>query len=193
MIPTIQDTKEIIKNSKHVKIDIKETILKTITAGWMEENFFVLSIDGDYIFDLMELEGISDEYFNFINKKIESDGIYITIGYACPDSATDDNIIEYEIDRLDEAEICYTGICTWKDDVTLVLPCDRYIVGNMITDYGIVVSKKNGEYTIDFSFNDNITFGHARGYREISSIENKLNEPLHRMLIKLMAKGIIIK
>ena len=197
MIPTIDETKEIISKTQHVNIDVKETILKTISSEWMEENYFVSSLDGDYLFDLMEFEEVeynflSDEYFNYINSKISEEGIYIALAYACEECAGD-NPIYYETENVDEYGMEITGACTWKDDVTLVFPYNQYYTGNMVTDYGIVVSKKDDEYTIDYSFNDNVTFGHAMGYREISSIENKLNQPLHRMLIKLMSEAIILK
>lgn len=197
MIPTIDETKEIIKKTEHVNIDVKETILKTVTSGWMEENYFVSSIEGDYLFDLMEVEEVeynflSDDYFDYINSKISYEGIYIALAYAC-EECSGDNEINYQTEDLEGEDIEYTGICTWKDDVTLVFPYNQYYTGNMVTDYGIVVSKKDDEYTIDYSFNDNVTFGHAMGYREISSIENKLNQPLHRMLIKLMSEAIILK
>lgn len=195
MIPTIDETKEIIKKTQHINIDVKETILKTISSEWMEENYFVSSLDGDYLFDLMEFEEVeynflSDEYFDYINSKISEEGIYIALAYACGECAGD-NVIYYETGNLDEDDIEYTGICTWKEDVTLAFPYDKYCVGDMVTDYGIVVYKTGNEYTIDYSFNDNITFGHSMGYRKISSIEHKLNEPLHRMLIKLISEAII--
>ena len=196
MIPTIDETKEIISKTQHTNVDVKETILKTISSEWMEENYFVSSIDGDYLFDLMEVEEVeynflSDEYFDYINSKICEEGIYIALAYACEECAGD-NPIYYETENLDEDDVEYTGACTWKENITLAFPYDKYCLGDMETDYGIVVSKKDDEYIIDYSFNDRITFGHAMGYRKISSIENKLNEPLHRMLIKLMSEAIIL-
>ena len=186
IIPTIEEVKEIIKNTKHANIDVEETILKTVRSGWMEENYFVSLTDGNYLFDAMEVENIEynflgEGYFEFINEKIEDDGIYIALGYATPENGGCVNPKEGEEG---------TGICTWKDDMDICLPEDA-ILGDMTTDYGIQVFKKDGEFEIIFSFNDSITFGHAMGYREISSIENQLDEPLHRILIKMMRDAII--
>lgn len=188
IIPTIEEAKEIIKNTKHANIDVKETIFKTVRSGWMEENYFVSLTDGNYLFDAMEMEDIEynflgEGYFEFINEKIEDDGIYIALGYATPENGGCVNPKEGEEG---------TGICTWKDDMDICLPEDA-ILGDMTTDYGIQVFKKDDEFEIIFSFNDSITFGHAMGYRKISSIENQLDEPLHRILIKMMRDAIIFE
>ena len=44
MIPTIDETKQIIENTKHANIDIKETISKTVKAGWIDSNYYVLTL-----------------------------------------------------------------------------------------------------------------------------------------------------
>ena len=197
MIPTIDETKDIIKKTEHVNIDVKETISKTIGLEMIDSDYFVSSVEGDPIFDVMELEDVeydflSDEYFDYLDKKINGEGIYILLGYACPDNNSD-NVIEYEVVDNGEEYVDYSGVLTWNNNVLLALPEDKYYTGDMVTDYGIVVNKTGDEYTIDYSFNDNIHYGHGMGYREISSIENKLDEPLHRILIKLMSEAIIVK
>lgn len=186
IVPTVEEINWIIKNTKNASIDIKETILSTVTSGWMEENYFVSTIDGSYIFDVMQLEDVeynflSDEYFEFINSKLD-EGIYIALGYACGDCGSESDIDGEE----------GTIVSTWKVDVEFSLPEDG-ILGDMETDYGIQVFKKDDNYEIIFSFNDSIRFGHAMGYRKISSIENELDEPLHRALIKLMNDAIVLK
>ena len=186
IVPTVEEVKEIIKSTSNENINIKETILNATASEWMEENYFVSSVDGNYIFDVMEAENLdynflSDEYFEFINNLLE-EGIYIALGYACEECGRESNI---------EGEIG-TGVIVGQDNIKLSLPEDA-IIGDMETDYGIQVFKKDGQYEIIFSFNDSISYGHALGYREISSIEDKLEEPLHRVLIKLMNDAIILE
>ena len=186
IVPTVEEVKEIIKSTSNENINIKETILNATASEWMEENYFVSSVDGNYIFDVMEAENLdynflSDEYFEFINNLLE-EGIYIALGYACEECGRESNI---------EGEIG-TGVIVGQDNIKLSLPEDA-IIGDMETDYGIQVFKKDGQYEIIFSFNDSISYGHAMGYREISSIEDKLEEPLHRVLIKLMNDAIILE
>ena len=96
IIPTIEEVKEIIKNTKHANIDVKETILKTVRSGWMEENYFVSLTDGNYLFDAMESEDIeynflAEDYFDYINEKIQDEGIYIALGYADPENGGCEN------------------------------------------------------------------------------------------------------
>ena len=186
IVPTVEEVKEIIKSTSNESINIKETILNATASEWMEENYFVSSVDGNYIFDVMEAENLdynflSDEYFEFINNILE-EGIYIALGYACEECGRESNI---------EGEIG-TGVIVGQDNIKLSLPEDA-IIGDMETDYGIQVFKKDGQYETIFSFNDSISYGHAMGYREISSIEDKLEEPLHRVLIKLMNNAIIFE
>lgn len=186
IVPTVDEINRIIKNTKNANIDVEETIHSTVTSGWMDENYFVSTIDGSYIFDVMQSEDVeydflSDEYFEFIEDKLD-EGIYIALGYACWECGSESDI---------EGEQG-TSVCTWRDDVELSLPEDA-ILGDMETDYGIQVFKKDDKYEIIFSFNDSIRYGHAMGYRKISSIENELDEPLHRVLIKLMNDAIVLK
>ena len=73
MIPTIDETKEIIKKTKHANIDIKETISKTVKSGWMDSNYYILTPSGAWLPDVFEDEGLeyellSDSYFDYINK-----------------------------------------------------------------------------------------------------------------------------
>ena len=187
VIPTNNEVKEIIKKTKHAQIDVEETICMTVRSGWMDENYFVSQTDGNYLFDIMNIEDVeydflSDEYFDFINEKLEEEGIYIALAYACPECGS-------EAENEDEEG---TSVCTWSRDVELSLPKDS-LLGNMETDYGIQVFKKDGKFETIFSFNDSITYGHAMGYRKISSIEDKLDEPLHRVLISLMYDSIIFE
>ena len=185
MIPTINEIEEIINNTKFANVDVKETILKTVQSDWMDENYFVSDSYGEYICDLMEFDDLkydflSDSYFEFINEKLDEDGIYIALGYACP---------QYNIENQSEKRTC---VSTCIDNIQLSLPKDS-IIGDDTADYGIQIIKKDENYEVIFSFNDNITYGHAMGYRKISSIEDKLDEPLHRVLIKAMNDVIIFK
>lgn len=186
-IPTIEEIEKIIKKTKNTQIDVEETIRMTVRSGWMDENYFVSQTDGNYLFDVMNIEDVeydflSDEYFDFINEKLEEEGIYIALAYACPECGS-------EAENKDEEG---TGVCTWSRNVELSLPKGS-LLGDMETDYGIQVFKKDGKFETIFSFNDSITYGHAMGYRKISSIEDKLDEPLHRVLIKLINDAIIFE
>ena len=183
IVPTIEEAEEIINKTKHAKINIDNTILATERSGWMESDYFVLLADGTYLIDAIESED-EDEYIDeseFIENNLE-EGIYIALAYACPENGSTSDI---------EGENG-TGIITWKDNKEYSLPEDC-ILGHMEDDYGILVVKKDDEFEITFSINESFRYGPGFGYRKISSIEDKLEEPLHRALIKIMYDAIIFE
>ena len=183
IVPTVEEVKEIINKTKHAKINIDNTILATERSGWMESDYFVLLADGTYLIDAIESE-YENEYVDdseFIENNLE-EGIYIALAYACPECGSTSDIVGEE----------GTGVSTWKDNKEYSLPEDC-ILGHMEDDYGILVSKKDDEFEITFSINESFRYGPGFGYRKISSIEDKLEEPLHRALIKIMYDAIIFE
>ena len=183
IVPTIEEVEEIINKTKHSKINIDDTILATKRCGWMENDYFVLLADGTYLIDAIESED-EEEYiddFEFIENNLE-EGIYIALAYACPECGSTSDIDGEK----------GTGVSTWKDNNVYSLPEDS-ILGHMEDDYGILVSKKDDEFEITFSINESFRYGPGFGYRKISSIEDKLEEPLHRALIKIMYDAIIFE
>ena len=87
MIPTIDEIKEIIKNTEHANIDIEKTISNTIKSGWMHEDYFVLNPYNCLISDMIEDDGLeyerlSEDYFNYVYKILDDEGIYIALAYA---------------------------------------------------------------------------------------------------------------
>lgn len=183
IVPTVEEVEEIIKKTKHAKINIDNTILATERSGWMEDDYFVLLADGTYLIDAMEYEDEDEDIdeFEFIENNLE-EGIYIALAYACPDNGSTSDI---------DGENG-TGVCSWKDNKEYSLPEDC-ILGHMEDDYGILVVKKDDEFEITFSINESFRYGPGFGYRKISSIEDKLEEPLHRALIKIMYDVIIFE
>lgn len=197
MIPTIDETKQIIENTKHANIDIKETISKTVKAGWIDSNYYVLTPSGAWLPDVFEDEGLkyellSDSYFEYIDKLIDEDGIYIALAYAT-EEAYSDTIIKYGVDDEDiEEDECFgCGICTWKEDITLYVPAELEI-GDDESDYGILITKKDEKLEITFAYNESVRFGHGMGYNKIYSIEDKFDTG-HMLLMKLISEAIVLK
>lgn len=197
MIPTIDETKQIIENTKHTNIDIKETISKTVKAGWIDSNYYVLTPSGAWLPDVFEDEGLkyellSDSYFEYIDKLIDEDGIYIALAYAT-EEAYSDTIIKYGVDDEDiEEDECFgCGICTWKEDITLYVPAELEI-GDDESDYGILITKKDEKLEITFAYNESVRFGHGMGYNKIYSIEDKFDTG-HMLLMKLISEAIVLK
>lgn len=195
MIPTIDETKEIIKNTKYANIDIKETISKTVKSGWMDSNYYILTPSGEWLPDVFEDEGLeyellSDSYFDYINKMINDDGVYIALAYAT-EEAYSDNIIKYGVEDIDDEDTYGCGIETWKDNVTLFVP-DEIEIADDESDYGILIIKNDEKFEITFAYNESIRFSHGMGYNKIYSIEDKLDTG-HMLIMKLIRDAIVLK
>lgn len=198
MIPTIDETKAIITNTKHAHIDIKETISKTVKAGWKNSDYYVLTpdaLDLPYAFEDegLKYEFLSDSYFDYINKMIDNEGVYIALAYVT-DEYCGDNIIQYgveNIDDIDDDEIFYYEIETWKGSITLVVPAELEIADEY-SDYGILITKENEKLKITFAHNESVRYGPGMGHNEIHSIEDNLDTG-HMLIMKMISDSIVLK
>ena len=101
-------------------INIKETIEKAATAGYLgEKHFYCTAIeDGGLTHTVPEILGdryksipLDNLYYDIISKSLDFDGIYISLGYCgtnlnIPDEEFNE-IIEYDDYDLDEDELEY--------------------------------------------------------------------------------------
>lgn len=200
MIPTIDEIKEIIEKTKHVDIDIKQTISSTIKSGWMGEDYFVLGrynefLPNEFIDEGLEYELLSDSYFDYVYKMLDDDGIYIALAYASDNGVSmDSETIKHNTEGLDEDEIFYSGICTWRKEVALELPEESLATAAIdeYSDYGIIVIRKEGKFEITYAYNEYENYGPG-GSQSIHEIENELENPVYRLVIKLMSEAIVLK
>lgn len=115
------DTLEIAKKLENAdNIDIKETIEKAATAGYLgEKHFYCTAIeDGGITHTVPEILGdryksipLDNLYYDIISKSLDFDGIYISLGYCAsnlniPDDEYDE-ILEYDDYDLEEDELEY--------------------------------------------------------------------------------------
>ena len=200
MIPTIDEIKEIIKNTEHANIDIEKTISNTIKSGWMHEDYFVLNPYNCLISDMIEDDGLeyerlSEDYFNYVYKILDDEGIYIALAYASEEEAgVDDKIIKHNVEYLDEDEILYARIITWNNGIDLELPEESVATAAIDehSDYGILVIRKEGKYKISYAYNEYKNYGPG-GSQSIHGIEDELENPVYRLVIKLMSEAIVLK
>lgn len=96
----------------------------------------------------LEYEFLSKEYFDFINKCVETGeygDVYIALAYA-NELMVDGDELKYHIDGVDENLISSTGISTGLDVKTLLFNInDDIICGSTNEDYGILIKKIDGE------------------------------------------------
>ena len=188
---------EIIGKVKGCKVDVKSTIEKTISSHYMHDDFFVEIIGEGTIYDLrtfdgFDLELLSDEFFEFIDSKLE-DGIYISLAYANPENAGNDKVYEFEVENIDNDYCEISGISTWKDSADLLVREDRGLdIGDLESDFGIELYKKGDLMDVTFSWRGRKCWGPGCPI-EICSIEDELHQPLNHLVIKMMHDAIIFE
>lgn len=190
-----EEIKEIINKVKNCNVDVKSTIEKTISSQYMDEDFYIELFDEgtiDYLrqFDNFDLELPSDAFFDFINSKLE-EGIYISLAKASPEDTGNNKIFEYNVDDVDEDYLERTGIITWNDGADLLVNLsDGLFIGNMESDFGIELYKKEDSMQLTFCWRGRKCDGPGCPV-DIYSIEDELNEPLYYLAIKMMYNAII--
>ena len=200
MIPTIGEVKEIIENTKHANIDIKQTISSTVKSGWMGEDYFVLGpynefLPNEFIDEGLEYELLSDSYFEYIYKMIDDEGVYIALAYATDEGVFGDSeTIKHNVEGLDEDEIFYAGITTWYTGIGLELPEESLATAAIDehSDYGILVIRKEGKTEITYAYNEYKNYGPG-GSQSIHEIEDELENPVYRLVIRLVSEAIVLK
>lgn len=112
---------EVVKIAKKIEdandIDIKRTIEKATTAGYLGEKHFYCTVieDGGMTHPVPEIFGdisksmpLDNLYFDIISKALDHDGIYISLGYCITNLIVPDEecreIIEYDDYGLEEDE-----------------------------------------------------------------------------------------
>ena len=197
--------KKIISKTKNSSVNVEETIMNTISSDFMLRDAYVeIETGGAFgqIKHYMEEEGLkyeflSNEYFDFIEKCIESDeygDIYIALAYANEENVGCGEKLEYHIEGIDEDLIWSTGISTWRDEKTLIFNYDDPVIfGSINEDYGILIKKVNGKNVAIFGNRD--VHGCYGPYAPIyfKSIEDQLDEPLYQILIEMMHDAIIFE
>ena len=112
---------EIAQSIEHAdNIDIKKTIEKATTAGYLGEEHFYCTVieEGGITHTVPEILGdryksqpLDNLYYDIISKALDLDGIYISLGYCnsniqIPDEECDE-IIEYDEYELEEDDYYY--------------------------------------------------------------------------------------
>ncbi|MBE6508209.1 MAG: hypothetical protein E7Z77_02220 [Methanobrevibacter sp.] len=196
-------------------IDIKETIEKAATAGYLgEKHFYCTAIeDGGITHTVPEILGdryksipLDNLYYDIISKSLDFDGIYISLGYCTayfniPDEECSE-IIEYDDYDLDDDEYDYlieycliaaSGIKKFR------IYAEEGISGHERTeDVGLIVNIIDGEYKAYFALRSTdqcmsifrvIPFGAEYPKEHPLSFRN----PINKLLIEMIDETIVLK
>ena len=215
MIPD-EEVLEIAKRMENANnIDIKETIEKAATAGYLgEKHFYCTAIeDGGFIHTVPEILGdryksqpLDNLYYDIISKSLDLDGIYISLGYCnsnfnIPDEDCSE-IIEYDDYDLDDDEYEYlveysliTADCIKKFRVYAEEGISAH---NYTEDVGLMINIFDGDYKAYFALRSTdqcmssfrvIPFSTDYPKEHPLSFKN----PINKILIEMIDKTIILR
>lgn len=194
----IKFIKQIIETTKHLDIDIEETISRTMEIGWIEDDYIVWGGNDTPLPRLFELRGLEyepfeDSYWDGLNQVLDEMGIYIVLAFAT-EGVRSDSVFKYNTDGLDEEDIFYADIRTWGLNSNLELPKDSPATRNIDSrdDYGILLTRDEGKLEINYAYNEYNPAGPC-GYKSIREIEDELENPVFRCLIFSMLGAIVPK
>ncbi|MBE6499323.1 MAG: hypothetical protein E7Z80_02070 [Methanobrevibacter thaueri] len=216
MIPSDSEILKITEKIEHAgNIDIKKTIEKTATAGYLGEKHFYCTVieEGgmthtvpEILGDLHKTQPLDNLYFDIISKALDHDGIYISLAYTSANLILPDEncekIIEYDDYDLDEDELEYmveyaliTADNVWKFKIY----AEEGIAGHERTeDVGLMINIIDGEYKAYFALRS--TDQCMSSFRVLPFSKNyqkehplSLKNPINKLLIKMIDENIVLK
>lgn len=159
---------EIAEKLESADIDIKKTIEKATTAGYLGEKHFYCTVieEGGMTHTVPEILGdryksipLDNLYYDIISKALDHDGIYISLAYCSanillPDENCDE-IVEYDDYELEEDEYEYLieyGLISADCIKKFKIYAEEGIAGHQPTeDIGIMTNIIDGEYKTYFA------------------------------------------
>ena len=206
---------EIAKNLETANIDIKKTIEKATTAGYLGEKHFyctVIEYGGlthtvpEILGDRYKSQPLDNVYFDIISKALDLDGIYISLAYCNPNlnipDEDCDEIIEYDEYELEEDDYSYLmQYCLISADKVkkFKIYAEEGISGHEPTeDIGIMTNIINGEYEAYFALRTTDLCMSSFKVIPLSDDYSKehplsFKNPINKLLIEMIDETIILK
>ncbi len=202
-----------IKNANN--LDIKKTIEKASTAGYLGEEHFYCTVieEGGMTHMVPEILGdryksmkLDNLYFDIISKALDHEGIYISLGYCAshliiPDSECS-QIIEYDDYDLNEDEYEYLMdyfLITADDVKKFSVYGEEGIAGHdRIEDVGLMVNIIDSNYKAYFALRSTdqcMSSFRVLPFSEKYQKEHPLSlfNPINKILIEMIDKTIVLK
>ena len=207
---------DIVNRLKHAdNIDIKKTIEKAATAGYLGEKHFYCTVieDGGMTHTVPEILGnryksqpLDNLYFDIISKALDLDGIYISLAYCnpnlkIPDSECDE-IIEYDEYDLEEDDYYYLmeySLITSDSVKKFKVYQEEGISGhNPTEDFGLMINIIENEYKAYFALRStDLCMSSFRilplnmDYPKEHPLSFK--NPINKILIEMIDETIVLK
>ena len=196
-------------------IDIKRTIEKAATAGYLGEKHFYCTVieEGGMTHTVPEILGdpynsqpLDNLYFDIISKALDHDGIYISLAYSTSSLMIPDDdcneIIEYEDYDLDEGELEYLveyALITTDSVKKFKLYAEEGIADHKRTeDVGMMINIIDGEYKAYFALRSTDQCMSSFRVMPFSADYQKehplsMKNPINKLLIEMIAETIVLK
>jgi len=206
---------EIANKLKTANINIKKTIEKAATAGYLGEKHFyctVIEYGGlthtipEILGDRYKSQPLDNVYYDIISKALDLDGIYISLAYCNPNLKISDEdcdeIIEYDDYELEEDDYYYLmQYCLISADKIkkFKIYAEEGISGHDPTeDIGIMTNIINGEYqayfalrTTDLCMSSFKVIPLSDDYPKEHPLSFK--NPINKLLIEMIDNAIVLK
>ena len=214
----IEQTREIIEKIENVDMDIKKTIEKATTAGYLGESHFYCTVIDEQFFthSVPEILGdrtrsmeLDNNYFDIISKALDKDGIFISLAYCSPYIAIPPEFVdetveydEYDLDLESEDEedlyMMEYAMITADSQKVFKIYAEEGIAGHGRTeDIGLMVKIIDGEYKTYFAVRTAdlcMSSLSVMPLREEYPKEHQLSikNPINRMLIEMINDTIVL-
>lgn len=210
---------EVLKIAERIEdannIDIKETIEKASTAGYLGEEHFYCTVieEGGLTHMVPEIFGdmhksmkLDNLYFDIISKALDHEGIYISLGYCATNLLIQDDkcseIIEYDDYDLDEDEYEYMmeyALITADDLKKFRVYAEEGIAGHeRMEDVGLIINIIDGDYKAYFALRS--TDQCMSSFRVLPFTDRypkehplSLMNPINKILIEMIDRTIVRK
>lgn len=212
----IDKTLEIVKRIEDANnIDIKKTIEKAATAGYLGEEHFYCTVieEGGLTHTVPEILGdpyksqpLDNLYFDIISKALDHDGIYISLGYCTSNLFIPDEecgeIIEYDDYDLEEDEYEYMveyALITADGVKKFKVYAEEGISGHERTeDVGLMINIFDGDYKAYFALRSTDQCMSSFRILPFSLDYQKehplsLKNPINQILIRMIDETIVLK
>ena len=195
-------------------IDIKKTIEKAATAGYLGEEHFYCTVieDGGLTHTVPEILGdryksqpLDNLYFDIISKSLDLDGIYISLGYCASNLIIPEEecseIIEYDDYDLDEDEYEYLveyNLITADSVKKFRVYAEEGIASHEITeDVGLIINIIEKEYKAYFALRSTDQCMSSFRVLPFSTKYQKehplsFKNPLNKILIEMINETIVL-
>lgn len=209
------EVQAIVRDIEHANIDIKKTIEKAATAGYLAEDqaYCTVMETGDYTQFVSNVLGdnypkieLDNFYFDIISKALDNEGIYMSLAYCngdirVPDAYVDETV-EYDEYELEEDDLYYLrefALITADSTKVFRIYEEEGISGHKPTeDLGLLVKYDGEVYSYYFALRSVDLCGSSIRVFPLTwdlPLEHELSfkNPINRLIVEMINDVVVLK